>query len=122
MEALLIFPDPAPPTLLQTLESARYPYFEVRTAEEAQRKEPEDGWSGAVICADAEPEEAFALCRALRRKDVPVLVQIPETCIVAGMPQAACAAAPGCEVLSLSEIAKRLGSWGRRDSVGAAAP
>jgi two-component system, chemotaxis family, protein-glutamate methylesterase/glutaminase len=61
---------------------------------------------------------------ALRRKDVPVLVQTPESCIVAGMPQAACAAAPGCEILSVSEIAKRLEAWGGREtaSEGAAAP
>ena len=48
---------------------------------------------------------------ALRRKDVPVLVQSPESCIVGGMPQAACAAAPGCEILTLEEIAERLSSW-----------
>lgn len=61
---------------------------------------------------------------ALRRKDVPVLVQTPESCIVAGMPQAACAAAPGCEVLSISEIARRLEAWGGRDvtAEGATAP
>lgn len=60
---------------------------------------------------------------ALRRKDVPVLVQMPETCIVAGMPQAAVAAAAGCEVLSITEIAKRLSAWGGKDfaAEGAAA-
>jgi two-component system, chemotaxis family, protein-glutamate methylesterase/glutaminase len=61
---------------------------------------------------------------ALRRKDVPVLVQTPESCIVAGMTQAACAAAPGCEVLTISEIAKRLEAWGGHDifAEGATAP
>jgi len=72
MEPLLLFPDPAPPVLLQTLELARYPYFEVGSADEAQRKEPEDGWAGAVVCADQDPESAFALCRALRRRDLPL--------------------------------------------------
>ena len=72
MEPLLLFPDPAPPALLQTLELARYPFFEVSSAEEAQRKEPEDGWAGAIVCADADPEGAFALCRALRRRDLPL--------------------------------------------------
>jgi len=72
MEPLLLFPDPAPPVLLQTLELARYPYFEVASADEAQRKEPEDGWAGAIICADHDPESAFALCRALRRRDLPL--------------------------------------------------
>ncbi|MGA3302737.1 MAG: chemotaxis-specific protein-glutamate methyltransferase CheB [Methylovirgula sp.] len=61
---------------------------------------------------------------ALRRKDVPVLVQSPESCIVAGMPQAACAAAPGCEALSIEEIAYRLSVWGAEDlnAAGAASP
>jgi DNA-binding response OmpR family regulator len=72
MEALLIFPSPAPPTLLQTLELGKYPFFEVNSPEEAQRKEPEDGWSGAVVCADADPDGAFALCRAVRRRDLPL--------------------------------------------------
>ncbi len=72
MEALLLYPDPAPAQLLQALELARYPYFEVSSDEEAQRKEPEDGWSGAIVCADGDPEGAFAICRALRRRDLPL--------------------------------------------------
>jgi len=72
VEPLLLFPNPAPPPLLQTLELGRYPYFEVNSPEEAQRKEPEDGWAGAVICADADPDGAFALCRSLRKRDLPL--------------------------------------------------
>ena len=72
MEPLLVFPDPAPAVLLQALELARYPYFEVASADEAQRKEPEDGWAGAIVCADDDPEGAFALCRSLRRRDLPL--------------------------------------------------
>jgi len=72
VEALLLFPEPADPALLQTLELGRYPFFEVSSVEEAQRKEPEDGWSGAIICADTDPEGAFALCRVLRRRDLPL--------------------------------------------------
>jgi len=72
MEPLLVFPDPAPPALLQVLEAAKYPYFEVASAEQAHRKEPEDGWSGAVVCADGDPDGAFALCRAVRRRDLPL--------------------------------------------------
>ncbi|MGP8232384.1 MAG: chemotaxis protein CheB [Methylovirgula sp.] len=48
---------------------------------------------------------------ALRRKGVPVLVQDPASCIVGGMPQAASAAAPGCEVLSIAQIAARIETW-----------
>jgi DNA-binding response OmpR family regulator len=72
MEALLLYPDPAPQLLVQTLELAKYPYYEVGSADEAQRKEPEDGWSGGIVCADGDPEGAFALCRSLRRRDLPL--------------------------------------------------
>jgi len=34
--------------------------------------EPEDGWAGAVICADNDSEGAFALCRAIRKRDLPL--------------------------------------------------
>lgn len=67
-----MYPDPAPTWLLQTLQLARYPHFEVSSADHAQHKEPEDGWSGAVVCAEADPDGAFALCRALRRRDMPL--------------------------------------------------
>jgi two-component system chemotaxis response regulator CheB len=45
---------------------------------------------------------------ALRRKGMPVFVQDPHTCIVNGMPQAAFDAAPGCEVLTIKQIAIRV--------------
>jgi len=48
---------------------------------------------------------------ALRGKGVPVLVQDPATCVVGGMPEAACAAAAGCEVLSIARIAARIEAW-----------
>lgn len=59
---------------------------------------------------------------SLRRKGVPVLVQDPETCVVGGMPQAAFAAAPGCEVLSIEQIASRLAFWSLPANLGASAP
>jgi DNA-binding response OmpR family regulator len=68
-DPLLVFPDPAPPELAQALELGRFAYFEVGSPEEAQRKEPEDGWAGAVVCADQDQDGAFAMCRALRRRD-----------------------------------------------------
>jgi two-component system, chemotaxis family, protein-glutamate methylesterase/glutaminase len=56
---------------------------------------------------------------ALRRKGAPVLVQDPETCVVGGMPQAALAAAPGCEVLRIEQIAGRLAAWSLPADLGA---
>lgn len=53
---------------------------------------------------------------ALRRKGAPVLVQDPGSCVVNGMPQAAFAAAPGCEVLSIEGIADTLVAWSLFDT------
>ena len=72
MEPLLLFPDPAPPPVAQALDLGGYPWKAVSSAPVADRIEPDDGWSGAIVCADADPEAAFALCRALRKRDAPL--------------------------------------------------
>ncbi|HWE57090.1 MAG TPA: response regulator transcription factor [Acidimicrobiales bacterium] len=72
MEPLLLFPDPAPPALAQALDMAGYPWKAVGSPQGAERLEPDDGWSGAIVCADTDPESAFVLCRTLRKKDVPL--------------------------------------------------
>ena len=72
MEPLLLFPDPPPPELPQVLDLAGYPWKSVTDEAGANRHEPDDGWSGAIVCADADPEGAFALCRALRKRDQPL--------------------------------------------------
>jgi DNA-binding response OmpR family regulator len=72
LEPLLLFPDPPPPEVVQALDLGGYPWKSVATLEAATRMEPDDGWAGAVICADVETEAAFALCRALRKRDIPL--------------------------------------------------
>ncbi len=72
MEPLLLYPDPPPPELAQALDLGGYPWRAVPGEADVERLEPDDGWSGAVICADATPEGAFAVCRAVRKRDVPV--------------------------------------------------
>ena len=72
MEPLLLFPDPAPPMLAQALDLSGYPWKAAPTVEVAERIEPEDGWSGAIVCADSDPEGAFSLCRSLRKRDLPL--------------------------------------------------
>jgi two-component system chemotaxis response regulator CheB len=52
--------------------------------------------------------------RALSRKGAPVLVQNPRSCIVGGMPEAAIAACPDCEILTVEQIARRLAEWTSR--------
>jgi DNA-binding response OmpR family regulator len=49
-----------------------YPWKAVLSAQVAERVEPDDGWAGAIVCADSDPESGFALCRALRKRDVPL--------------------------------------------------
>jgi DNA-binding response OmpR family regulator len=71
VEPLLVYPDPAPPALAQALDLVGYPWKAVGSAEMADRSEPEDGWAGAIVAADADPDGAFVLCRALRKRDLP---------------------------------------------------
>ena len=72
MEPLLLFPDPAPPVLAQTLDLAGYPWKAASSPDAADRLEPEDGWAGALVAADEDPEGAFGLCRVLRKRDAPL--------------------------------------------------
>jgi two-component system alkaline phosphatase synthesis response regulator PhoP len=72
VEPLLCFPDPFPPELALTLERAGYPWKAVGRPEHAETDEPEDGWAGAVVCAAQDKTAAFALCRTVRAREVPV--------------------------------------------------
>ena len=72
MEPLLLFPDPAPPALAQALDLAGFPWKSAGGFEAAARIEPDDGWSGAIVVAEPDPDSAFALCRAFRSREVPL--------------------------------------------------
>ncbi len=72
MEPLLLFPDPPPPELAQALDLSGYPWKAVGDEVAATRAEPDDGWAGAIVCADVDPEGAFGICRALRKRDLPL--------------------------------------------------
>jgi DNA-binding response OmpR family regulator len=72
MEPLLIYPDPAPPELAQALDLGGYPWKCAGSVEAAAAIEPVDGWAGAIVVADADPDGAFTLCRTLRRRDIPM--------------------------------------------------
>jgi DNA-binding response OmpR family regulator len=71
LEPLLVFPDPAPAVVAQALGLASYTWKAVGSLDEVEGAEPEDGWSGGVVCADELPDAAFGLCRSLRKRDVP---------------------------------------------------
>ena len=72
MEPLLCYPEPFPAELALILERAGYPWKTVARPEHAEADEPEDGWAGAVVCADRDPAQAFALCRLMRSRDAPL--------------------------------------------------
>jgi DNA-binding response OmpR family regulator len=72
MEPLLVFPDPPPPELAQALDLSGHPWKAVADDVQAARSEPDDGWSGAIVIAADDPEGAFALCRAMRKRDIPL--------------------------------------------------
>jgi DNA-binding response OmpR family regulator len=72
MEPIVVFPDPPLPELARTLDLGAYPWKAAPSVEVASRLEPPNGWSGAIVLTDDDPELAWAFCRALRRRDVPV--------------------------------------------------
>ncbi len=73
MEPLLLFPDPAPPELVQALDLGRLPVEGgARRGHCGERTSLPDGWAGAIVVAADEPERAYGLCRGLRKRDVPL--------------------------------------------------
>jgi two-component system alkaline phosphatase synthesis response regulator PhoP len=72
MEPLLVFPNPAPAAVAESLDLAGYPWKSVASATEAATLEPDDGWAGAIVDAEIAPDQAFALCRELRKRDLPL--------------------------------------------------
>lgn len=72
MDLVAVYPESPPPDLARTLDLAGYRWKSINSPEEASRHEPPGGWAGAVIsCAD-DPDGAWSLCRALRRRESPV--------------------------------------------------
>jgi two-component system, OmpR family, alkaline phosphatase synthesis response regulator PhoP len=72
LQPLLLYPDPPPPELAQALDLAGHSWKACVDEAAATRSEPAEGWSGALVVAADDPEGAFALCRALRKRDVPL--------------------------------------------------
>ena len=72
MDPLLVFPDPPPPELTQSLDLGGWSWKSCADADAAMAEEPDEGWAGAVVVADTNPEAAFALCRRLRKVEMPL--------------------------------------------------
>lgn len=71
-EMLAVFPEAPAPDLVRTLDLAGYRWKAVSGADDVARNEPAAGWAGAIVSTDSDPEGAWALCRALRKRDLPV--------------------------------------------------
>ncbi len=71
-ESFLVFPNPAPAEVVRQLDFDGYSWRAVNGLEQANETEPDKGWTGAIISTDQDPRTAWALCRELRRRDVPV--------------------------------------------------
>jgi DNA-binding response OmpR family regulator len=72
VEPLLVYPDPPPVEVVVALDSAGYPFVAVGSEDDVERSEPVDGWSGAVVCAGDGTDAAVAMCRMLRKRDLPL--------------------------------------------------
>jgi len=76
--SIAVFPSPPPADLARTLDLAGYLWKPVANEFSILRTEPDDGWSGAIVCVDGpDGDEAWGVCRALRRREepaVPILV------------------------------------------------
>ncbi len=69
MDIAVVFPDPPPADLARTLDLAGYRWKAVSSPDAAARNEPTEGWAGAIVFCDERPEDAWAFCRALRKRD-----------------------------------------------------
>ncbi len=69
MEPILVFPDPPPALLAQTLDLAGYAWKAVSNAAVAIADEPADGWAGAIVVVDDDIDGALSMCRSLRKRD-----------------------------------------------------
>ena len=71
MSPLLVYPDPPPPELAQSLDLAGFSWKAVANSLIADEQSLDHKWSGAVIVADENPNDAFAFARSLRKKSKP---------------------------------------------------
>jgi DNA-binding response OmpR family regulator len=76
MEPLLCYPDPVPEALQAALRRGGYDFCCVsrpELVEAAEQASTKDGWGGAVVAADDDLAGAIALCRHVRRREVPLI-------------------------------------------------
>jgi DNA-binding response OmpR family regulator len=72
LEPWLVYPDPPPPELVQTLELAGHAWKAAGDENAVARMESDTVWRGAVVLLGDAPESGLAVCRALRKRDIPI--------------------------------------------------
>ncbi len=71
MSPLLVYPDPPPPELAQSLDLAGFSWKAVANSAIADEQSTDQEWAGAVIVSDEDPNGAIAFARFLRKKPKP---------------------------------------------------
>ncbi len=71
-ESFVVFPNPPPADLVRALDLDGYQWTAVSSSSELSSVEPDEGFTGAIVVADEQPEAAWSLCRDLRKRDVPI--------------------------------------------------
>jgi DNA-binding response OmpR family regulator len=69
---LAVYPDNPSVDLARTLDLANFAWKGVANPDTLARLQPTEGWMGAVVACDDDPEGGWAMCRGLRRMDRPV--------------------------------------------------
>ena len=69
---LAVYPETPSVDLARTLDLSGYAWKGVSTNETLARLPPVEGWAGAVVSCDEDPEGGWAMCRAMRRLERPV--------------------------------------------------
>jgi DNA-binding response OmpR family regulator len=71
-DPLLVYPDPAPPELAQALDLAGLSWKALSSPESVAQGAPHDGWRGAIVVVNDDPEASFRFCRGLRSGEADV--------------------------------------------------
>ncbi|MCU1345464.1 MAG: response regulator with CheY-like receiver domain and winged-helix DNA-binding domain [Acidimicrobiia bacterium] len=80
MEPLLVYPDPPPVEVVRALDLGGYPWRAASSVDAVNAMASSDGWSGLLALVDADNDEAFEFCGALRARDIPlepILLLVP---------------------------------------------
>lgn len=72
MVALAVYPGTPSPELAQLLDLGGHVWKPVGSEDDVTGQEPEEGWLGAIIQIGDDTEEAWAVVRALRRREDPI--------------------------------------------------